>query len=78
MPIIKDLVGLAKSKFNRFKSNSAFRTFAMKGLPGGVLGEKNYNIVYKKVTELIEEGKHQEALDYTKDQRRKVRAPRYK
>ena len=64
---LKAVVGMAKSKYSRMRTENAFANRMMKkiGAPG-VLGEKNYNYYYRNLKKMANKGMHEEAKRYAR------------
>lgn len=64
---LKAVVGMAKSKYSRMQTESAFARRMLKNIGGaGVLGEKNYNYYYRNLKKMANQGMHEEAKKYAR------------
>ena len=71
--MIKELVGLAKSKYSRMKADNALTEKLNSDIgSSSVIGQENFNKQYRTIKGLVNAGKQQEAVRYSRSQAVKV------
>ncbi len=71
---IKDIGGKIKSNIVLKKVNTRLTSVLVDKIgASSILGRKNYEFYYKKIGDMIKNGKHQEAMDYANQEAIKVR-----
>lgn len=72
MPIFKDIKNRVKSRVARYRADSAFTNFATKKLQPTQMGRESYDKAHGVIRDFVKQGKHKEALEYSRSQQQKV------
>lgn len=73
--MLKDIIGMATSRINRYKADSALTTKLVRDIgPEGIIGAKNMSTYTSRIGKMVRQGDQPGAVKYSRIESQKVKA----